>query len=153
MLLEHEMTWCDSKHVNLCFREVRLGLRASLGCPAPLAPLDRTALMWVSVQVGPTDFITKANIVLEKYQSLCACCSTAVLPAEGNARENRRTQKGLCCEQREGSLRDGPSPESMLCVTVTWYIWVIFRVNYTQVAKIFCKQAWWDREQRPQRQM
>lgn len=138
----YSMQWPDMT-VNMCvcvyFREAHLDLRASPACPAPLAPLDQTASMWVSMQVRPADFITKANIVLKKCPSLCAGCSTAILPTEGSANENRRTQKGLCSWQKEGSLREGPSPESTVCVTVTWYIWVIFRVNYTQVAQICCK--------------
>lgn len=80
----------------------------------------------------------KDNHCTREMAKLARIGSAGGLPVEGAANENTPTQKELCSQQREESLRKGPSAESSVCVAVMWYIWVILRVHSTWTGHMCC---------------
>lgn len=120
----------------LCFRGVHLDLRAKPAHQAPPALPGQTASMWVSCR-----FVTKAVIVLEKYQ-LRTALQYWSLTSRGPHEWKHIGTKELCSQQWEVVFEKGPSPQYGVCLTVMWYICATLRVNCTQVVcKLPLKQS------------
>lgn len=127
----------------LSVRVFQRGPPGPQGQPGPPGPSGTPGSDGIDVSIrrrfAPADFITKTIIVPGEITQLSARLLHCSLTSRGHCKWKHAGTKRALFPAERGVFEKGPSAESSACVTVMWYIWVIFGVKYTQVAQICCK--------------